>query len=54
MVRRPIALSIVEGCAQPISRQRSDGTGLSAKRKGFSLLALSALLFALCIVASRL
>ena len=45
----PIALSIVEGCAQSPRSNVLAGKGLSAKRKGFSLLALSALLLALWV-----
>jgi hypothetical protein len=44
---KPIALSTVEGCARSSRFNVLTSKGLSAKRKGFSLLALSALLFAL-------
>jgi hypothetical protein len=42
----PIALSIVEGCAQSPHSNVLTGKGISAKREGFSLLALCSLLFA--------
>jgi hypothetical protein len=50
----PIALGTVEGCARPTRSNVLIGKGLSAKRKGFSLLALSALLFALWSARLRL
>ena len=49
----PIALSIVEGCARSARSNVLFGKGPSAKRKGFSLLALCAMLYAHARLASE-